>query len=517
MVRSQYRITMFEAAEVGNVVSKDDYKARVPRLRTELLEAQRELSRQGRFPVIVVFAGVDGAGKSETVNLLNVWMDPRWIVTRAFGEPTDEERSRPEYWRYWQALPPRGRVGLFLRSWYSPPLMDRVHRRLKTAKFDERLHRIAAFERGLAGDGALILKFWMHLGRRAQKKRLQKLERDPLTRWRVSKQQWNNWRMYDAFVEAAERAIERTSTAEAPWTIVEGDDERYRSLTVGTIIRDAMRGRLDEAERVSRRRTGKKSPASGVGSGATGVGSGFSRIILSTLDMSLQLDRSAFRQELEEHQGRLNVLQRRAREKDIPAILVFEGWDAAGKGGAIRRVTSALDAAAYQTIPIAAPTDEERGHHYLWRFWRHLPREGMLTIFDRSWYGRVLVERVEGFASPGEWLRAYSEINEFEEQLVEHGYVLVKYWLHITADEQLRRFKERGQFPFKQWKLTDDDWRNRKKWNEYAHAVNEMVARTGTRTAPWTLVEANNKYYARIKVIDTLCARLEEALKARRS
>jgi polyphosphate:AMP phosphotransferase len=498
---------MFEAAEIGNVVSKQEYQARVPRLRTELLEAQRELSRQARFPVIVVFGGVDGGGKSETVHLLNEWMDPRWIVTRAFGEPSDEERSRPQFWRYWQALPPRGRIGLFLRSWYSPPLMERVQQRLKAAKFDDKLARIAAFEKELADDGAVILKFWMHLGRDAQKKRLKKLERDPLTRWRVSKQQWKNWRMYDDFVAAAERAIERTSTADAPWTIVEGVDGRYRSLTVATIIRDALRKRLRESAPASRRRA--NAPVQKAAPGRATV--------LARLNMSRALGRSAFKQQLEERQGRLNVLQRKASQRGISVILVFEGWDAAGKGGAIRRVTAALDAPAYQIIPIAAPTDEERAHHYLWRFWRHLPREGMLSIFDRSWYGRVLVERVEGFASPGEWLRAYSEINDFEEQLVERGIVLVKYWLHITSEEQLRRFKEREGLSFKNWKLTDDDWRNRKKWNQYERAVNDMVARTSTRTAPWTLVEANDKYYARIKVLETVCKRLQEALKSRRA
>jgi len=229
--------------------------------------------------------------------------------------------------------------------------------------------------------------------------------------------------------------------------------------------------------------------------------------------MSKQIARSVFPKKLEQQQGRLNLLHRGARERGISAILVFEGWDAAGKGGAIRRVTAALDAPTYQIIPIAAPTDEERAHHYLWRFWRHLPREGMLSIFDRSWYGRVLVERVEGFATSSEWLRAYSEINQFEEQLVEHGVVLIKYWLHITPDEQLRRFKERERSPFKSWKLTEEDWRNRKKTDEYARAVNEMIERTSTRTAPWTLVEANNKYYARIKVLETVCARLKAALK----
>jgi polyphosphate:AMP phosphotransferase len=494
---------MFEAAETGNAVPKKEYDARVPQLRAELLGVQRELSANGRFPVIIVFGGVDGGGKSETVNLLNEWMDPRWIVTRAFGDPSDEEQSRPEFWRYWQALPPRGRVGLFLRSWYSPPIRERVHRRIKRTRFDERLNRIVLFEKALADDGAVILKFWMHLGREAQKKRLRQLEKDPLTRWRVTARQWKNWHLYDRFVDAAERVMERTSTDYAPWTIIEGDDERYRNLTVSSIVRDAIQNRLADSARVSSRSAGTKrqrSPA-------------VRSTVLSRLDMSRQVDRFEFRRALEEQQGRLNVLHRKARERGVSVILVFEGWDAAGKGGAIRRVTAALDAASYQIVPIAAPTDEERSHHYLWRFWRHLPRSGTLTIFDRSWYGRVLVERVEGFALPAQWLRAYSEINQFEEQLVDHGIVVVKYWLHISRDEQLRRFRERRRLSFKQWKLTDEDWRNRRKWNEYHAAVNEMFARTSTGIAPWTPVEANDKYYARLKVIKVLSDRLKLALR----
>ena len=494
---------MLEAAEIGNAVPKQEYEARVPQLRAELLSVQRELSADGRFPVIIVFAGVDGGGKSETVNLLNEWMDPRWIVTRAFGDPTEEEQSRPEFWRYWQALPPRGRVGLFLRSWYSSPILDRVHRRIKRTNFEDRLNRIVLFEKALADDGAVILKFWMHLGRDAQKKRLKQLERDPLTRWRVTAGQWKNWRLYDRFVDAAERVMERTSLDYAPWTIIEGDDERYRNLTVSSIVCDAIRDRLANRARVSSGSAAakrQKTPA-------------IRSTVLSRLDMSHRVDRSTFRQALEEQQGRLNVLHRKARERGISVMLVLEGWDAAGKGGAIRRVTAALDAASYQIVPIAAPTDEERAHHYLWRFWRHLPRAGTLTIFDRSWYGRVLVERVEGFASPAQWLRAYSEINQFEEQLVDHGIVVVKYWLHISREEQLRRFRERRRLSFKQWKLTDEDWRNRRKWNEYHEAVNEMFARTSTRTAPWTLVEANDKYYARLKVIRILIDRLKMALR----
>jgi AMP-polyphosphate phosphotransferase len=501
---------MFEAAEIGSIVRKEEFKARLPALRAELLETQRELSHQSRFPVIVVFAGVDGAGKSETVNVLNEWMDPRWIVARAFGEPSEEERSRPEYWRYWLALPPRGRVGLFLSSWYSSPILDRVHRRSKIAEFDERLARIAAFEKALADDGALILKFWMHLGRSAQKKRLKKLERDPLTRWRVTKRQWKNWRMYDKFIEAGERAIQRTSTGDAPWTIVEGADDRFRSLTVATSIRDAVRKRLGEARAAGRRPRAERAVrhpfdfAQGRPTRGT---------ILQGLDRSLKIERAAFERTLEKWQGRLNILHRGAQQHGVASVLVFEGWDAAGKGGAIRRVTAALEAPAYRVIPIAAPNDEERAHHYLWRFWRQIPRQGKLAIFDRSWYGRVLVERVEGLASPSEWLRAYSEINDFEEQLVEHGIVLAKFWLDITADEQLRRFKERERLAFKRWKLTEEDWRNRKKWDAYARAVNDMIERTSTRSAPWTLVEADDKLFARIKVLRTVCARLKGGLR----
>jgi AMP-polyphosphate phosphotransferase len=508
---------MFEAAELGSTVSKAVYRTRAPRLRIDLLDAQVRLRESARFPVIIVFAGVDGGGKSETVHLLNEWMDPRWIVTTAFGAPSDEELERPEFWRYWRALPPRGRVGFYLSSWYSTPLLDRVYRRIKPTEFADRLNRIAQFENALAEDGALILKFWMHLSKDAHRKRLRKLEKDPLTRWRVTKQQWRHWRMRNKFIVAAEQIIERTSTGRAPWTIVEGVDARYRTLTIATAIRDAIRERLsgvpastknDGARPAAPAATGTATPKA-----ARGQRPAKRRTILEHLDMSQKLDKDKFSQLLEERQGRLNRLHRKSANQGISTILVFEGWDAAGKGGAIRRVTSALDARASLIVPIAAPTDEERAHHYLWRFWRHLPRQGVVTIFDRSWYGRVLVERVERFATPFEWQRAYREINAFEEQLVGHGIVLVKYWLHVTPDEQLRRFKDRQRSSFKTWKLTDEDWRNRDKWNEYAAAVNEMVERTSTHFAPWTLVEANDKAFARIKVLDTVCDRLSKALR----
>lgn len=501
---------MFEIAELGSRLSKAEYKAQVPALRAELLETQQRL-RSAPFPVIVLFGGVDAAGKGETVNLLNQWMDPRWIVTRAWGEPSEEEREQPEFWRYWRGLPPRGRIGLLLRAWYSTPILDRVHRRIGRARFDRRLARIAALERALSDDGAVILKFWMHLDRESQGRRLKRLERDRLQRWRVTRQQWRDWKLYDRFVEAAERALGVTSTDYAPWVIVEGADERYRSVAVATRLRDTIRAALDRAAVPSENGAPSGAPPDPAGEALAAVSRRYN--VLAELDMTQRLDKELFERQLVRQQGRLNRLRRRAAERGVAAVVVFEGWDAAGKGGAIRRVTAALDARDYEVVPTAAPTDEERAHHYLWRFWRHLGRAGRLTIFDRSWYGRVLVERVEGLASPAEWRRAYGEINEFEDQLLSHGTLVVKFWLHVTKAEQLRRFRERERTPHKRWKITEDDWRNREKWDDYERALTDMVEHTSTRRAPWTLVEANDKNFARVKVLKTLADTYAKALK----
>jgi polyphosphate kinase 2 (PPK2 family) len=519
---------MFRTAELGQKIPKSEYNQREPLLRQALLEVQADLRVDRAFPVIIVFAGVDGGGKGDTVNLLNEWMDPRWLMTRAYDKPSDEERDRPEYWRFWRDLPPKGHIGLFLSSWYSQPILQRVYEKDDETIFDDRLDRIRAFEKALTDDGALILKFWMHLSHEAQNRRLKKLEKDPLTSWRVTQRDWEHWHIYDRFEAAAERTIMRTSTGHAAWTIVEGVDPNFRSLTVGEIVRDEIARQLEEArkkallleelaaERRLQQAEGQQpsgeTPAEEVDDPAA-VATPLQRAtVLSSLDMSLKLTKSEYKKQLKECQARLNLLHRKALKKKISTIMLFEGPDAAGKGGAIRRTTRALDARHYQVIPIAAPTDEERVHHYLWRFWRHLSRAGRITIFDRSWYGRVLVERVEGFASEDEWKRAFAEINEFEEQLTDHGILLLKYWVHIDKDEQLERFKAREQTPHKRWKLTEEDWRNREKWDEYELAVNDIVEHTSTYSAPWVLVEGNDKRFSRIKVIRTFCDRLEAML-----
>jgi len=512
---------MYNTAELGRKIAKKEFEERELILRQELLEVQQELLKTADFPVIIVMAGVDGAGKGATVNILNEWMDPRWLVTSAYGKPSDEERERPSYWRFWRDLPPKGRIGLFLSAWYSKPVLDHVYKEINSNTFGRHLDRILAFEKDLVDDGAVILKFWMHLSRSAQKRRLKSLEKDPLTSWRVTDTDWKNWKLYDNFIDVGERTIMRTSTGEAPWSIVEGMDHRYASITVGTMIRDTIRRKLEEARVANELKARLQTTPEPDNTAETSKEISDDSIqgereppitVLSQLGMSKTLSKSSYKSQLKKYQAELNQLHRRALKKGISTLLVCEGPDAAGKGGAIRRLTAALDARNCRVLPFAAPSDEERAHYYLWRFWRHLSRAGRITIFDRSWYGRVLVERVEEFAAEEEWRRAYAEINDFEEQLTEHGIVLLKYWIHISEDEQLARFKAREQTPHKRWKLTDEDWRNREKWHEYSLAVHDMVQHTSTRSAPWILVEGNDKRYARVKLLKTLCSALEDAL-----
>jgi len=517
---------MFEIAEVGRSVSKKEFKKTAPLVRQQLLELQQRLFSQKDFRTILVFAGVDGAGKSDTVALLNQWMDARWLSTCAYDEPTSGERERPEFWRYWRDLPPRGRIGMFLSAWYSQPVLDRVYGNIDDPAFIKHLERIVAFETALAEEGALILKFWMHLSREAQEQRLKSLENDPLAAARVSERDWAHWRIYDRFIEAGEQVVARTNTGKSSWTIVEGAEANYRGLTVTTILRDALRRNLDakavpaagpemkqpNGTKPAKSNKAKKKSADKAGKAKADDLPGANITILNQLDMTRVAGKAAYDTELRELQGRLHHLHLRAKEKGVSSILLFEGPDAAGKGGAIRRVTAALQPRNYQVQGTAAPTEDELAQHYLWRFWRNLSRAGRITIFDRSWYGRVLVERVEGFATEAEWRRAYAEIDDFEAQLCEHGIVLLKYWIHITKDEQLARFKAREKTAYKNWKLTDEDWRNRQKWDDYEAAVHDMVQYTSTGVAPWILVEGNDKRYARLRVIRTFCDRLEESI-----
>ena len=493
---------MFESAEIGHKLSKGEYKRIEPVLRAELLDTQYQLLKDAKVPVIVLISGVRGAGKGETVNLLNEWMDPRHIHTHAFDSPTDEERERPPMWRYWRALPPKGRIGILFGSWYTSPIIERVFKRASGSEMLRSIGEINRFEKMLADDGAVILKFWFHLSKKRQQKRLRELQANRETRWRITDRDWDFFKMYDRFYKVSEEALRESNTACAPWIVVEGSDPEYRAVTVGRTLLAAMKERL------------KNRPAPPATVAAPLQRPVDKRDLLSNLDLSLSVPKKRYEERLKKYQRELALLSRHPKFREHTVIAAFEGMDAAGKGSAIRRVTPALDARLYSTIPVAAPTDEERAQSYLWRFWRHLPMKGRITNYDRTWYGRVLVERIEGFAAEADWMRAYSEINDFEEQLSRNGAVVCKYWLQISKDEQYQRFKEREKTRHKQFKITEEDWRNRKKWDEYQVAAADMIERTGTSYAPWTIVESNDKLHARIKIIKTLCERLEAALAA---
>lgn len=481
--------------ELKRGVPNGRYKKLESELRTELIAAQEQL-QQARFPTLIVLGGFAGAGASAANNALRQWMDSHGIAVCAFELPSAEERERPEYWRYWLSLPPKGTIGIYLNGWYDRPLRDLAHGRSDEEAFDHAADRITAFENELVVDGTLLIKLWIHLDKEARQQRIAALEQNPRTRWRVNADAREGLKYYDEFKRAGDRLLQKTDIRGARWQVVDGSDSHY-ALAVGHAVRDAIGHRLGK----------KKSRPKLVESDWPSAPN-----VLTSLDMEQRVSKKEYQALLERYQGWLYRLTQQVRRKGVSTVLVFEGADAAGKGGIIQRLTAALDPSVYQIIQVAAPTEEEHAQHYLWRFWRPLPRAGRMVIFDRSWYGRVLVERVEGFADEAAWQRAYGEINDFEAQLTDHGMVVAKYWIHIDKDEQLRRFKARQVTPHKRWKITDEDWRNREKWDEYEVAVDDMVARTHMPTAPWTLVEGNDKRFARLKVIETFCQQLEQAL-----
>jgi len=493
---------MFEAAEVGHRVTKAAYDKQEPGIRAGLLEVQRELAKSDRS-VVVLIGGAEGAGKEEIVSLLLEWMDARGIETHAMWEDTDEERERPRFWRYWRALPPKGKMGILFGSWYSEPIINRVFRRTNQLEFEREMRRAVDFEQMLANEGVMVVKFWLHLGKSAQKKKLKEMKKDPRLRWRVSPQTWNFFKDYDAFRKVSERAVELTSTGFAPWTLVDAEDKHYRNLTVTTTLLQGLREALARPLRPAGAGAEEKPPLPTRSEGN----------VIRDLDLSKKLAEREYDRVMPDLQAKLGRLARKLHDSQRSMILVFEGPDAAGKGGAIRRLTAAVDPRLYRVTSVAAPTDEERAHPYLWRFWRDLPRRGQITIYDRSWYGRVLVERIEGFCAPEDWRRAYSEINAFEEQLAEFGTIIIKFWLAIGPDEQLKRFKDRQGTPYKQYKITEEDWRNRAKWDAYEAAAADMVERNSTDLAPWVLAEANDKAWARVKVIKSVVRRLKQVLK----
>jgi polyphosphate:AMP phosphotransferase len=486
-------------------IPKKVYDARVLQLRERLVQLQVHLKEQP-FKVLLIVAGVAGAGRGDLLNALGGWLDPRGVETFSFDEPSDEERRRPFLWRFWRSLPPEGKIGIYAGSWYTETLNEEARSKKDLVALDHDLERIRHFEKALVDNDTLVLKVWLNLDKQAQRERFKRLEADERSAWRVTEEDWRHHRIYDRLERTAVHILKATHLPDAPWTVVDAEDERARNLAVGELLLARFEEHRKKLARLAKTRPPAKADP------APRPLRAFARRRLLGLPLDQRLDSDDYEEKRDKWLGRLHAAVRSASEAGRAVVFVFEGWDAAGKGGAIRRLTSAIDVRDYRVYPVAKPTEEEKAHHYLWRFWRHVPRDGKVAIFDRSWYGRVLVERLEGFCRPDEWRRAYEEINDFELQLVEHGQIVVKFWLHITREEQLARFRAREQTAFKQHKINEEDWRNRRKWDAYEVAVGDMLALTDTAHAPWHLIPANDKRYARLQILRSACRTIRAAL-----
>jgi polyphosphate:AMP phosphotransferase len=495
---------VLETVDLTCRLGKAEYEAVFMGLERRLGECQRT-AREFGAPLVVVFEGWEAAGKGTCISRLALAFDARGFKVHAIGSPNEEERLHPWMWRFWSRLPSRDRIAIFDESWYRRVLVERVEQAAAEREILEAYDDILQFERQLSDDGYTIVKCFLHISKAEQKKRLRRLEKDPALAWKVTKREWQRHEQYDEYRQAVEEMFRRTSTAEAPWTIIESHDRRFARVKAAESILAAWDRAIAAARKPGRAKPAR--PARKAAAARTAWTNPLDRV-----DLSLTVTPEDYRRELNQWQKVLFELEHQIYVARIPVAIVYEGWDAAGKGGNIRRLVQGLDPRGYDVVPFGAPTAEEKAHHYLWRFWRQVPKGGHIAIFDRSWYGRVMVERIEGFCTQEEWQRAYQEINEFEHQLASFGTVIVKFWLHLSPEEQLRRFEQRQAVSDKRWKLTDEDWRNREKWDVYAQAVGEMIQRTSTPQAPWTIVEAESKPHARLRSIRAVAEAMQAAL-----
>jgi AMP-polyphosphate phosphotransferase len=460
-------------------------------LRQDLLDAQATLLAEKKRPVIVVLAGFSGAGKGDVAARFSEWLDPRFVRSL-----TIERNDRfPAMHETWRTLPANGQTNVVFWGWYEQVFFQTAAKAIRKRDFQRELERADELERMLIADGAVIVKIWLDLTKKQQNTRLSELERDKRTSWRATRSDWKEHKNYSAYAAARDKLLAVSSTEASPWHIISGANPAERDLQAGSALLQALRESKNARKAPRANPTATEKPQS-----------------LGKLDRAQSFSKQKAENLIPLLQGKLSKLLREPKFQKRGLVLAFEGSDAAGKGGAIRRLTCALDARVYRVIPIAAPSPEERAHNYLWRFWRDVPPLGKVTLFDRSWYGRVLVERVEKFATEADWKRAYREIAAFEEELTEHGLIVAKFWLSITKEEQLLRFKARAEDPLKRFKITEDDYRNRKQWHAYEEAADDAFRFTDRPKAPWTLVGANDKDHARVTILKTLVERIESEL-----
>ncbi len=507
---------LFEEVNLTEEILENEVEEAKELSKTDLIKAaQKRMAvlqqkiKELKLPVVILFEGWGASGKGQIISRLIEGLDPRGFKVYTIGEANEDEKRRPMMWRFWNKIPEYGKMSIFDRSWYRDVSISRVEGNISKDELDARFREINEFEAQLSDDGYIVIKFFLEISKSEQKKRFTELESDKATKWRVSAADWKHHRDYDRYEEAFGNMIERTNHRYAPWIRVNAEKRKTASLEIFertiTIIERAITAKSEpkvasEMLPVRTRPDIRPLPISP----------------LDSYDLSLSCDDAMYKLQLKAAQKRLFELHNKLYRTRTPLIIVYEGWDAAGKGGNIRRLTQGLDARGFEVNPVSAPTPPELNHHYLWRFWNSLPKNGHIAIYDRSWYGRVMVERIEGFCTTEQWKRAFDEMNRFEKSLSDWGAIIIKFWLHIDSDEQLRRFEERMNTPEKRWKITDEDWRNRDKWDKYHESVDDMLMYTNTEYAPWVVIESNDKKYARIKALNSVIDRIEKVYEERK-
>lgn len=479
------------------IPEEEELDERLHAARSKLSVLQMQIKEHG-LPVLVLFEGWGTAGKGSVLGKVIKNIDPRFFKVATMDEPTEEEGRKPFLYRYFVKIPAKGKFEFLDSGWMDEVVKDVLHDKIGEKEYKKKIESVKRFERQLTDNGYLVMKFFFQISRKEQKKRIEVLKENKDTRWRVSgDEDWQN-KHYDKCMHVFDRYLNDTNSPADPWYIVDAKNRKWAELqvleTLVSGIETALKNSNLAVPLLQNVFPLEKIPK------------------LSEISLDKEISEEEYKKELKNLQSKLSELHNRLYRRKIPVVIAYEGWDAAGKGGNIKRITEALDPRGFEVHPIASPLPNEKARHYLWRFWNRLPKTGHIAIFDRTWYGRVMVERLEGFCSENEWQRAYNEINEFEKELSDWGAVIIKFWVQIDKDTQLARFEERQNTPEKQWKITDEDWRNREKWDLYETAVNEMLKKTNTTYAPWHVLESNDKKYARIKALKIVIDAIEAAL-----
>ncbi len=506
---------MLENVDLSLTLDSNGYKGNLKTLEVKLGELQRR-AWELKIPIIFVFEGWHASGMGEEINRFILPLDPRGYDFHTIDKEYLEDELRPFLMHFWTLIPKKGRNAIFDRSWYSRAILKYLRNGKSKEKLNRHLEEINWFERQLSDDGYLILKFFLHISEKKQENGLKGIKKKGipllLSEYKKKNGKENGIELdyhieYKEYLPILETVFEKTDMPYAPWNIVEADNKNFTTLKILTTATQAIENHIEQVTSASMPQKIKYPDME------TAKLPGLNGSILDKIDLSRSISFEDYTEHKKLYQQKLKTFQYELLKRKRSMIIIFEGWDAAGKGGNIRRLVEELNPRIYRVVPIGAPNDIEITHHYLWRFCEKTPKFGHITIFDRSWYGRVLVERVERFCSEGEWKRAYREINEFENILTGTGTIILKFWLHIDKDTQLERFNLRHSDPQKSWKITDEDWRNRNKWEDYTNAIDKMLKKTSTINAQWTVVESNDKRYSRIKILKTVAETLENELK----